>query len=265
LKIKKCRLLLFLTVFCFNSMYASDFFYLGIPKSGTHFLQKILCVLNDGIPLKKEQYCHPDNYQREIQSFQKHPDKTFIFLIRDPRDVILSAYEYTSNEPIRLDALPDQFNYWAKPLRKYPSYLNMSDEERMLEMIRMSQENLLTGSCHIYTGYQIAMDAVKKHANVEIFYFEDLIGPQGGGDLDKQRIAITRLAEIGGFPLENVERAIDEAWGGENQLGDRTFRHGLIGRWQEKFDANLCEEFKRMHMWNTFLLFFGYETDEGWQ
>jgi hypothetical protein len=64
--------------------------------------------------------------------------------------------------------------------------------------------------------------------------FEDLVGPEGGGSEEAQRLAVGRVAKHLGVPVE--ERTIGLV--GEKLFGaGRTFRRGQIGSWREEFTA----------------------------
>jgi hypothetical protein len=64
--------------------------------------------------------------------------------------------------------------------------------------------------------------------------FEDLVGVEGGGSAEAQRLAVGRVATHLGIPVD--ERKIGLV--GESLFGvGRTFRRGQIGGWREEFTA----------------------------
>ncbi|MFZ0565822.1 MAG: sulfotransferase domain-containing protein [Chlamydiales bacterium] len=258
--------LLFLTIFLLSleaSSKTENFYFLGIPKSGTHLLIKIIYQLDGDSFDHGNLYPHPDNFKRDYSFIKRNKDKKFVLIVRDPRDTILSGYEFVANGPIEHDKNPNEWDYWHLPLRNNPDYLTMTDCERMSEMVKMSPSNLLIGSSKIYTGYLVA-NAVKNFHNVMIVRFEDLVGSKGGGNDEVALQQIAELAEFLDLPQENVEYAFINSWGPKDQHGYKTFRHGVIGRWKTKFDEQVIHDFKTYGRWNEFILEFGYEEDKNW-
>jgi hypothetical protein len=76
---------------------------------------------------------------------------------------------------------------------------------------------------------------------VLLLRFEDLVGPAGGGDADRQRTALVDL-------YAHLGLDVDAAWIDQLQervFSDRspTFRRGAIGGWREVFDEETAAVF----------------------
>jgi hypothetical protein len=62
--------------------------------------------------------------------------------------------------------------------------------------------------------------------------FEDLVGPEGGGSEEAQRLVVERVAGHLGVPVgEETMRAVKEGLFGVG----RTFRKGQVGGWRQEF------------------------------
>ena len=139
-----------------------------------------------------------------------------VCILRDPRDVAVSQMHY-------LKQLKNHFaheEYMALP----------SDRERLMVSIRggeLGGQELqpLAERYGRFLGWERAGGAV-------MVRFEDLVGPEGGGSEEAQRLAVGRVAMHLGVPVE--ERTIGLV--GESLFGaGRTFRKGQIGGWREEF------------------------------
>ncbi|MBM3208588.1 MAG: sulfotransferase domain-containing protein [Chlamydiae bacterium] len=234
----------------------------GIPKCGTHLLQKVVFILNNNSFENIEQYPHPDNFERDYTYFRDHTEAKFVLIIRDPRDALVSAYDYVWDNPIN-DQNENKYNYWHKPLRNNPDYPYMTKQQRLSEMIKMGKKNLLIGSTKIHTGYRVAAKT-QYLKNVLIVRFEDLIGTFAGGDDAVRHETIKEIAKFLSLPESNVDLACHKSWGGEDQHGYKTFSKGVAGRWKENFDKQNIKDIKTHGWWNLFITSFGYESDAGW-
>jgi hypothetical protein len=90
--------------------------------------------------------------------------------------------------------------------------------------------------------------------------FEDLVGPEGGGEEATQMVTLKTMYDYIGLD-------VDEAW--MKKLRDRlfsastpTFRRGAIGGWRDHFDDETRALFKRVA--GEALVRYGYEKDDDW-
>ena len=241
----------------------TDFYFVGVPKCGTHLLQKVIFYLNDQTFKGCEPFLHPNNLVEDLFFMETNPKKKFIIIVRDPRDALLSALEFVRMGPVDHDKKPRDKDFWHLPLRVNPRYLNMTDNERLTHMVRMDDQNLLIGSEKIHTSYAVAMLA-ESLPNVKVVRFEDLVGSKGGGDDKIKRDVLEEIATFLNLSKKNIDLAFEKTWGPENQHGWKTFRQGIIGRWRSVYESDLISDIKNYGSWNEILLHYGYENNSDW-
>jgi hypothetical protein len=115
--------------------------------------------------------------------------------------------------------------------RYYADTLN-SDEERLMTSIRGLEGapgKRLPSIAETLSGYLPWLD----QPSILVVRFEDLIGPRGGGDLDKQLDEIERISGFVGRYLnrEGSERIARKMYA----KGSLTFRRGQAGDWRNHF------------------------------
>ena len=95
--------------------------------------------------------------------------------------------------------------------------------------------------------------------SVMVVRFEDLIGPQGGGDQARHKETIIRMGQHMGFSISPEEASqIASRFFGKGA----TFRKGKIGEWRNHFDEETKEVFKQLA--GTHLIDLEYERDLNW-
>jgi hypothetical protein len=168
-----------------------------------------------------------------------------IFVIRDPRDVVVSKVHWNMKR---------EKHFLHK---KYAAMA--SDKERLTAAI-VGVKNK--------DGSYFALGMAEKLASVLAWLrtegvlsvrFEDLIGSQGGGSSEKQYQGILAAARHIGVSL--TEEQIITI--GEKMFGTgKTFRKGVIGDWKNHFDEELKDIFKKNV--GHYLIDLGYEKDFSW-
>jgi ADP-ribose pyrophosphatase YjhB (NUDIX family) len=190
-----------------------------IPKAGTKLLEQVLVragfskangTLEDGQFLSRHQA-----YDRRV--LDELPAARFMVLVRDPRDIVVSHVHYALSgnggvlaQPARRlarDAREHQalvyFGMVARDLRQFEGWL---DEPRCL-----------------------------------VLRFEDIVGPQFGGSVERQSDTAARLAEWLQIDPVRARAALD------TDTGTSTFRSGLIGGWRAELDPALAGEITDLH------------------
>jgi hypothetical protein len=172
-----------------------------------------------------------------------------VLMVRDPRDVVTSHFHYVTekNTEHRLTA-----HYRSLP----------DDDARLMASIRgVSGEHTRDGDRLESIGeWMDAFLAWRAKPYVTVVRFEDLIGPQGGGDADRQREAIESVADHLDVSLSTAER--DHVAENTFSTGSSTFRKGLIGDWRNHFTPDHVSAFKREA--NEWLVELGYEDGPDW-
>jgi hypothetical protein len=166
-----------------------------------------------------------------------------IVLIRDLRDVVISATHWMhmiiqNNKVMGRDWIYD--------------FVQLPMEDQITHMIK---------GINNHSPYSMAQNALlwMKHPSVLVVRFEDLVGPQGGGDLKKQKSTLRALAKHIKYDLSDkqIDQIANSLFGGTG-----TFRKGQIGSWKESFTPYHKELFKEKM--GKELIELGYENDYNW-
>lgn len=250
----------------------------GVPKCGTHLLCKTLSLVPGLICGGRWQYFNNSvdvaNHhleatykrlsripkgmflyghlvpQKDVVAFLKEKGWRTILIIRDPRDLVCSHAFY---------ALEDSYRYSTY----YQEVLDDIDDRLMTSIKGLSARHVNPGServplFDIDRRYRSFLPWLKEELNL-VVRFEDLIGPKGGGDLQRQHEAIWQiLAHIHvGASAGMVERIANNLFG-----GTITFRKGKTHAWQQRFTEEHISVFKEIA--GDLLIELGYETDKDW-
>jgi hypothetical protein len=219
-----------------------------LPKAGTHLLERALCLhprlYRKIIPTLDER-----NIQRwdgleallarlrpgqilvshlpfspEYAEVIRGHDIKCLFLIRDPRDVVVSQVFYLTAQRLH------RHHHLFAALSNLKERLNIAIVGNEAEELLSIRQRLTR--CE---GWLQACDYVVR--------FEDLIGPMGGGGLEAQRKTLSTIYRAVGLEPSNellgtlVERVFSTA--------SPTFRKGGMGQWRRHFDGEL------LHLFNT--------------
>jgi sulfotransferase 6B1 len=154
----------------------------------------------------------------ELAGLLREEGMRAVCILRDPRDVAVSQMHYIK----RLKAHPVHDAFVGLP----------TDGERLMFSIRGGElggrEMLsLEERYRRFSGWASEEGAV-------VVRFEDLVGPEGGGSAEAQRMAVERVAAHLGVEADGATLArVGEGIFGAGQ----TFRKGMIGGWREEFSA----------------------------
>jgi len=224
-------------------------------KSGSHLLFNLLDLLVQRRSLW-ENHSHRLPPVSELIAYE-HNNTRVISIVRDVRDQLVSAAKYWVQFD---DVFPDHImeslgieigrgNLTVQQVQGLIYYM-ISDEwlsfdNRMPKEIR----NFHNGAAIYYTDLPCSL----------VIKYENLVGPQGGGDASLQEREIQRIGEHLGLDLtaDEVYYVMNSIYG--NSL---TFRKGHVGAWKEFFDPPLCEAFKSK--FGIDLILMKYETGLDW-
>lgn len=169
-----------------------------------------------------------------------------VLLLRDPRDVAVSHALYMLQ-----DDLHQHHEYYANTLK--------SDGERLMACIRGFGEDAEHRLPPIGESFGAYLPWTNDPSTL-VVRFEDLIGPQGGGDAEKQLDEIGRIGRFVERPLSREEAPqIARKMYGKASL---TFRKGRTGDWRDHFEQIHKRAFKETA--GELLIELGYESDAGW-
>ena len=159
-------------------------------------------------------------------------------MIRDLRDVLISSTFWGTTKELLDEALG----------------VNSSIKERIRYLL-MTKKGLT------FRTALKAFEWLEQDPEVLVCRFEDLVGPKGGGDLDKQKETLFCLAYHIGMELtqKKLDHIIEHLFGNTH-----TFRSGRIGSWKQNFDKEITQLFKASQL-GTLLIKLGYENDHNWK
>ena len=151
-----------------------------------------------------------------------------LFIVRDIRDCIYSWMNWVMDLK--------SHNH----IPKWFFYLNAlkSEEQRLLTVIEGKDRFLEPFSDHLDYGWGWLDDP-----NLLVVRYENLIGPRGGGNRDKQTDEIQKIAKYLGCNLSenNIKEIAGNIWGGRT----RTMKYGKSNYWKEKFSNKVMASFNR--------------------
>lgn len=159
-------------------------------------------------------------------------------IVRDPRDVAVSLARYVTSLPTH--PLHQRFTA-ADPAQR----------------LRWAIEGMPGGLDDLATRMRRITEWSSWQAVV--VRFEDLIGPAGGGDADRQADSLRRLARHVGVEVTAGKAA---KVGHDLFGGTRTFRSGRIGGWREHLGTEHVTAIKQIL--GDLLVELGYERDDSW-
>ena len=237
----------------------------SIPKAGTHLLERALC-LHPMLYRKLIPTVNDSNIQKwntlaalleELSPGQiivahlsftpdtleaiETRDIRCIFLIRDPRDIVISQTFYISRN------------------KKHPLHRVFRSQTNFKDKLRLAVEGHAKGGLPSI-GRRLEHFAGWLESGCLVVRFEDLIGPQGSGDKSKQ---LKTLRSIYDFIEVDVDE--DRIISISHQLFSNispTFRKGAVGQWKQYFDAETKKMFKAVA--GKALIQYGYEKNNQW-
>ena len=237
------------------SEYEPDYLILTFPKSGSHLIDKLFHYLND---YSENPYPYIGTvyhlyYENTLRNH--HPDllryvfrKKKIILIRDPRDIVVSATKWFDKTTVQ--------SYWHK--------LNIHRK-----IAALIDETLPFPFSFISHSIEKLQEHLSMAPDCYIVRFEDLIGEKGGGTYERQKDAIEGICEFIGISLDQSElHELQSKLFGLSEKDrevlskHQTFNKGQIGAWKHYFNTNHKKSFN--NKFGRFLLEYGYETDTNW-
>ena len=256
----------------------SPFALFTIPKSGSHLIIKALYFMTGLTPrwhleplsiqetLKQRHFPYTHCcLSSELLNFYDASFTQRILGIRDLRDVCVSiVYQMRKGIWPELTGHP----------QKTKAFNQLSFDEQLLFVIEQN--------------YRLAPPGIKQHLEIQkvakqaadlindprilVCRYEDIVGPQGGGTIEKQLQILTTIARHITVPLsaQEIEGIASRLYGdeedpfgqGDFQHYQTTFRQGKIGAWTTAFKPVHKTAFKKRL--GAYLMALGYEQDDHW-
>ncbi len=258
-----------------------DFVLNAIPKCGTHLImtciyfminkqvdegfdyvqeaqytkERAACYLAFLNSLKNLPYIHKTHvpYFPAMEETLEQAKMKALFFIRDPRDAIVSLVFYME----KMSGNQRDFMFINSSL-----YDGLSLNKKI--------NAVMTGSCctnYLDLYYKSLIGWTRSSCSLTT-KFEDLIGPRGGGTLEKQLQVIEQISNYLNIKLSDEEKmAIAEYTNSfaipkiQNSLNSK-YVQGQIGNWTAFFNESNKNLFKKL--FGKELIELGYEKDNEW-
>ena len=218
----------------------------SIPKAGTHLLERALCLHPD-LYRKFLPTLHSGNmarwksldsvldklrsgqilvshlaYSADFDRALREREVPCLVLIRDPRDIVVSDTNYISASS------GHEFHGLLNSLGTFQDRLRMmisGDPSAGLVSVRERLER--------FAGW---LDT-----SCTIVRYEALVGPQGGGDTQRQLDTLREIFETLHLPMsaEDLRMLAAQVFSGSSP----TFRRGVTGQWRQHFDPGITKLF----------------------
>jgi hypothetical protein len=221
----------------------------SVPKSGTHLLERALCLHPslyrrlaptllrrsidrrwgglDGLATRlrggQVAVAHLRFREDYPEVLARHGVRT-LFMVRDPRDVLVSLVHFA---PGRKDFAPGRV-YAQQPELK----------DRIRTAIVGKPEEKIPSIADRLDQYRGWLDS-----GALVVRFEDLVGASGGGDPERQVELLAGIYRHIGVPSN--EELLRKIQGKVFSSASPTFRSGAIGQSKSAFDDDLEELFQR--------------------
>jgi hypothetical protein len=168
-----------------------------------------------------------------------------LFIVRDPRDVVVSLMYHILGQP-------------ETRLAKHFARAFANDGERLRACILGAEG--VPGRTFLGMGRRLELFVPwLRVAGVHTVRFERLVGPRGGGSEEAQHAEITGIAGHLGLALTPEQvRSVGAQLFGQGS----TFRRGQIGSWREHFKQEHKQAFNEVA--GSYLIELGYERDLNW-
>jgi len=190
-------------------------------------------------------------YTKESEDFFYKNTRANFFIIRDPRDHIVSMAFFLhkglkgQDAPVQ-DLMLDFIDGRKKHYISWGVFIN--------DAYPLLYEHGVTEFYKLYLPWMHAR-------NFCLVKFENLVGPQGGGTQDDQLEEIEKIACHVGIKLTIKHReSITQVLFGNSA----TFREGMIGGWKKHFTPEMKQAFKNAPGAAQLLIDLGYEKDMNW-
>jgi hypothetical protein len=169
-------------------------------------------------------------------------------LLRDPRDIVVSYVHFVMRERTH-----HHHRYFTQTLR--------TDAERLMAAITGFPRSDEAGPPLPSIGVQMAGHARWiGRPGVEVYLFERLVGPRGGGSREGQSEDLARISRQIDRPLASAD--LEQIAARMYSERSFTFRRGAIRDWERHFEPAHRAAFREVT--GDLLFKLGYEKDHAW-
>lgn len=158
-------------------------------------------------------------YSTELIALMRAEGALMIFIRRDPRDMLISFADWIGG---RAD------NYL------YAEFASLSREDRVAKLLRGDRAHRIRPFKEVLAR---AEGWLAEAGEVLVMNFEDLVGPKGGGTVERQTTALQELCDHIGCDMPDDPDWVDRIYG-----SSLTFNKGQVQRWRELQSLDLQTE-----------------------
>jgi hypothetical protein len=162
-------------------------------------------------------------YSPALRSLLAELNYRHLFILRDPRAVVVSLLDFI------LDA-----RGMPRPHFLQADFREMNIQARLNFILDGGTAPRAGVTTQGFADVYRALLKWESDPDCLVVRFEDLVGPQGGGDAERQRTAIARIAAHLGHRMEDVADRMATVF----DPASRTFRAGQIDGWKSELDAD---------------------------
>ena len=232
-------------------------FLVSIPKSGTHLLTKLVEALGYGLGIVPEEFPRPGLWYY-LEYFNSHTVARDFFVDSSFRRAPWSNTHHAfASAPVLfvyrhpLDVLVSEANYFHRESKSvFAGYLSGQTFEQRVD--RLLDDPWLLGSIRDRIG---GFTPWLEFPNVIPLSFEELVGPEGGGDREEQLKLIWSVQlklQVPGAPHVFADGVFDRS--------SPTFFQGRAGSWRSSLSAEQLKRFRELKQ--DFMAAFGYDLDD---
>lgn len=229
-----------------------DFVYIPSPeairKSGGRKITDWQALGNEFARIRTGHYLTAHfPWRQELTDVLQELNYKSIFLIRDPRDTVVSEAFYVTRS---------ETNYLH---HRYNNVFTTTEERLMGRIQGFPPDEHGRGQQAVGARLAAYMPWLSA-ANTHVCRFESLVGAMGGGSHEGQRAEINSIAGHVNRPLspQQVSALPEKIWSPRSS----TFRKGQIGDWRNHFTEEHKQAFKQQA--GQYLVQLGYEKDLNW-
>ena len=158
-------------------------------------------------------------YSPELVALMRSEGARMIVIRRDPRDMLISFADW-------IERRPDNY--------LYAEFGSLSREHRVAKLLHGDRARRIRPFTEVLARSE---GWLTEAADVLVMNFEDLVGPKGGGTIERQATALGELCDHLGRAMPHGPEWLDGIYG--NSL---TFNKGQVQRWRELQSSDLKSE-----------------------
>jgi hypothetical protein len=153
-----------------------------------------------------------------------------LFIIRDPQAVLASLLSFI----LDTRGMP-------RPHFLEADFRQMSPAQRLDLLLEGGHAPI--ADVHVTPFAQVyqTMLGWQRDPDCLVVTFEDLVGPQGGGTVERQMATGEKIAKHLGIPFDSIAQRLGEIY----SPASRTFREGQVNGWQDALDAASLDKLRR--------------------